>query len=242
MEYVNILSMVMDCDNKTTREYSSLFKDVNTEFFVDSLIISDTPITNKTKDGRFVTLYKEDGCIVLDYLFGGTGSYKSCTKMVKLEFTTDLIEKLVELQPDEPTDFMDDIIDYRKLCMVATFYDLKRDKVDFNQVSKKEQYYVCYFLRKNNDNKYYLQSELRMRNLSQNKNCQIEEVSFFFKIPPTFQRLLNSECQSSFLTELEELDEIENNPELQGLYDFDDIDEDEEFEEYEDIDDDKFTR
>ena len=63
MEYVNVLSIIMDSDDKTTKEFSSLFEDLPTQFFVDSDLLSDTPILNKTSDGRFISVSKFDDII-----------------------------------------------------------------------------------------------------------------------------------------------------------------------------------
>ena len=230
--------MVMDSDTNTTRPFISLLEDVDTQYFVDSSLISDTPITNRTKDGGLIAIYKEDDYIVLDYIFDGTGSVKSCTKKVKLEFATHILAKLNELQQDEPTTLIEDMIEYRQLCMVATVYNLKRDKVDFNQVKEVEQYYVCYFLRKNKQNRYYLQSELKLAKLPKFNNLQVNELSLFFDIKPTFQRQLGN--KTSLLEELKELEELE---EFQDLFDdeYEDEDYDEEIDDFENIENDDFS-
>lgn len=193
MEYVNILSMVMDSDPKTTAEFKSLFNDVDTNFFVDSSLISDTRITNRTNDGRFISLYRDEeyDCIVLEYLLGSTGSTKSCNKKIRIEFIDDLSSHLLGLQPDKLTSIEDDI-DKSQLCMVATIYDLARDKVDFNQILETEKYYVCYYLRKNNNDEYYLESQIRFSNPQTNNNVGIDQFSTLHKIKQTFQRMLNT--------------------------------------------------
>lgn len=246
MEYVNILSLIMDSDTVTTNGFKSLFKDVPTEYFDDSARISDESIMHKTKDDRFICLYRdEQDCIVLDYLTGGTGSIKSCTKKVKLEFSTDATYGIENLPNDEICSMEDDMLDYRKLIMIATTYEHKRDKININYVDEKEQFITYYFIRKNKNNKFYLQSEVWPTKTPKNKDYEINHLTLYFDINPTFQRMLNGNQNRSFLTELEELDEIENNPELKDLYDFEDIDEDDnDFEYYDetDINTDGFTR
>ena len=56
MEYVDILTMVLDSDLKTTKEFTSLQEGVPTQFFEDSARLSDTEIIHKTDDGRYVSL------------------------------------------------------------------------------------------------------------------------------------------------------------------------------------------
>ena len=221
MEYVNILSMIMDSDTRTTKEYQSLFNSVPTEYFADSSLISDEPIVNKTKDGRYICLYKEDDSLVLDYLTDGTGTLKSCTKKVKLEFARDLLSKLTNLASDKITSLEDDILNYRQLVMIATRYDLKRDTVNPNYIHEKELYTIYYFLRKNKENRYYLHSEIWPSKSAKQKNFKLNNFVFFTNIKPTFQRILNN-GKAPFLSEDEELEE------LKDLYEFDDNFEDDE--------------
>lgn len=239
MEYVNILSLVMDSDTRTTNEFKSLFEDMKTEYFDDSSRISDEPIMHRTDDGRYLCLYRENGDIVLDYYINGTGSFKSCTKKIKLEFSSGVKSKLLNLETDEPISLADDIMYHRQLIMIASSFDLTRDKVDPNQVTETEKYVNYYFLRKNKDNHYFLQSEIWPTKLPKHKDVELSSVILYFDILPTFQRMLKTQDVS--ITTVEDLEEIENNPELQDLYDFDDIDEDEEFEYYEDVEDNGFT-
>lgn len=245
MEYVNILSLVMDSDEITTNGFKSLFHNVTTDMFVDSSMISDEPIVKKVRDNRFLCLYRENGYVVLDYFTGGTGSIKSCTKKIKLEFATEVINKLFNLQADEICSLADDILDYRQLIMIATSYNLQRDKVDPNHIIEQEEYTNYYFLRKNQKNHYYLQSEIWPTKPIQHNNSVIDSTVLYFDILPTFQRMLNPNKSRTSLTDLEELKEIKNIEDLKGLYDFDDIDEDDDDFDYydeEDINNDDFTR
>lgn len=196
MEYIDVLSMIMDSDIKTTREYISLFS-VPTGFFVNCEMLSDEPIINKTKDGRFVSVYQLDDIVVLEYYFGGKGSLKSCTKKKKLEFTPDLIEKLLLLRPDKPTTLASDI-HHQQLCMVASVYDLNRDNVDFNQIHKNKKYIVCYYLRKTAKDHYFLQSELRLKNRISG-NCQLNELSTFNDLSYVWQKILLEKTHSPFV-------------------------------------------
>ena len=72
----------------------------------------------------------------------GTGTIKSCTKKVKLEFASDLLNKLTNLTSDKVTSLDDDILNYRQLAMIATRYDLKRDTVNPNYIHEKELYTI----------------------------------------------------------------------------------------------------
>lgn len=189
--------MVMDSDIKTTKEYISLFNDVPTEFFVNSEMLSDEPIVNKTKDGRFVSMCQLDDIVVLEYFIGGTGPIKSCTKKIKLEFVPDLIEKLLLLRPDKPTTIYNDI-HHKQLCMVASVYDLKRDNVDFNQVRSNKKHTVCYYLRKTTNDHYFLQSELRLQNRISG-NCQLNELSTFNDLSYVWQKILLEKTHSPFV-------------------------------------------
>ncbi len=223
MEYVDILSMVVDSDHNTTKDFLPLINDMPTDFFPDSNLLSETAIC-KSQHGQFVEVSKLDDIIVLKFLTDGKGSRKSCTKKVKLEFTPGLDEKLPLLKPNKPTDNIATDLHYQQLCMVATIYSVKRDSVDFNQTISKPQYLICYYLRKNNKNEFFLQSEIRNKHPKTYNNIQVNEFSIFNKIKPTFQRLLSNNYTSSTLTDFEEFDDIE---ELKNLYDFDDVDYDE---------------
>lgn len=229
MEYVNVLSIIMDSDNNTTREYASLFDDIPTQFFVDSDMLSDTPIINQTKDGRFIALSKIDDIIVLEYFINGKGSLKSCTKKIKIEFVPELVEKLLLLQPEKLTNFAEDTL-HHQLCMSATIYDLQRDSVDFNQVIKKKKYTICYYLRKTYKDHYFLQSEIRIPNNIVN-NYQINEISAFYDISPVWQKMLLTTTNSPFIEDFKKRFPEEYYCDSDDLLEFEDCD-DEDCEEF----------
>ena len=237
MEYVDILTMVMDSDTNTTREYRSLLEDVPTQFFVDVNMISDTPIINKTSDGRFVSIYqKEDEDIIcLDYYIGGKGSFKSCTKKIALRFSECVREELEYIDPDVLSSAVDDL-DHYVLCMEATVFDLHRNKVDFNQVNEKERYSVGYNLRKNHKEHYFLESRIYYTKSQQVSNKYLlTESSLFFDIRPTFQRIIKG---SDNLTEAEQLAELDEIAEFFGEdEDCAKIDEYDDYDEYDEYDD-----
>ena len=208
MEYVNILSLVLDSDLNTTKEYTSLFEDVPTQFFVDSNLLSDTPITNKTADGRYVSIYKDDDFIYLEYFTGSKGSIKSCTQKTKLQFSTHVYEEMEDLKDNTLTSSSDDLDQYI-WCMEATIYDLKRDNVDFNQIIEKEKYSVSYHLRKLKNNHFFLESKIwlpKPKNLTNER--VMTEGSLFYDIAPTFQRIIKGEENLTPEERQAELEEI----------------------------------
>lgn len=238
MEYVNILSIIIDSDSSTTKEFSSLFDNVPTQFFADSDMLSDTPIINKTDDGRFVAVSKEDGYVVLEYFVGGKGSFKSCTKKFRIEFVKNLANKLLLLQPDKPTNFEDDIA-HQQLCMAVNVYDLKRDSVDFNQIIETKKYEVCYYLRKNKKDWYILQSELRLQN-TKTGDYAIHEFLTYNEIAPLWQKMLLEKTNSPYMENFKQrfpweastdFDDDEFDDELDDEFDdeFDENFEDDEF-------------
>lgn len=221
MEYVDILSMVMDSDSKTTKEFESLFHGVNTQYFVDSKLLSDEPITNATKDGRFISVYIEDDIIHLEYMFDGTGSLKSCTKKVEFQFSTSVEDELIYLDANTLTSADTDLDQYI-WCMEATVFNLVRDSVDFNQISQKEKYSISYHLRKNKNEHFFLESKLWLSKPYKLNNKYIaNELSVFSDIKPTFQRIIRKNDNISLNEQLAELEEIN---EFFGDVDFDDFD------------------
>jgi len=224
MEYVNILSMVMDSDTKTTREFLSLVEDVPTQYFEDTNRLSDTKIIHQTTDGRYLMLYKDEDVVYLDYYWGGVGSLKSCTKKAALQFNINIKEELEFLDANSFTTEIDDIDQYI-WCMEATIYNLKRDSVDFNQIISTEQYSTSYQLRKNQDNHFFLESKIHLAKVNKsNKNPQIYAMSVFNDIAPDFQRRLRG---NNRLTYKEQLDELEDLSEF--FNDIDDFDASDEF-------------
>ena len=156
MEYVEILAMILKSDDKITKEYCSALKGINTQFFIDKSMIDDTPAYKNTGNG-FIAIYEHEGEIVLEYMFGGTGSIKSCTKKVKFEFNTNLKEDLLDLKPDKLTsDIEDDVFDYSQFCAACTMYNVKRDSVDFNHITETPKYSIDYYIRKFINNEYFL--------------------------------------------------------------------------------------
>ncbi len=241
MEYVNILSMVCDTDKTTTKDLVPLFTDVPTQYFVDSSKLSDTRITNRIDDTRFISVYKDEDldCVKLEYFYEGKGSIKSCKKKIEIEFVSHILEDLAMMEVDHPTTISDDIC-CSQLCMIVTGFDLKRDPIDYNQVHSNQTYCNGYFLRKNKKNEYFLETQINNIKPSIKNNFEINSVSIFNKLPHHFQYLLSNNNPASFIDQTKQLeeDEIEQIEELQGLYDFEDVDYDEEdFEDYdEDLD------
>ena len=237
MEYVNVLTMVMDTDHKTTKGFSSLFEDVPTEFFVDSNLLSDTQIINKTKDGRYVAVYKNDDNVVfLDYFINGKGSIKSCNQKVQFQFNPEIREELKYLDPNTLTTSDNDLDQYI-WCMEATVFDLIRDNVDLNHITEKEKYSISYHLRKNTKNHFYLESKIWFNtNKKLNNQYQITETSIFHDLAPSFQRLIKGSENMSEAEKLAEIDEIKQK--FGDFYDdeyYEDCEDEDEYEnEYED--------
>lgn len=222
MEYVDILSMVTDSDRNTTKDFMPLINDIPTDYFPDSSLLSDTAIIKGTRDGFFVAVSKEDNIIVLKLFSEGTGTQHSCTKKVQLEFVPNLKEKLTFLQSNKPTNNICNDLKYHQLCMVATVYT--RKAVSKGRVPFRAQYTICYYLRKNNKNQFFLQSEIRNKQPQIYNNLQVNEFSIFNKIKTYFQKELNKTYVSNENIEFEEFDNID---ELKDIYDFDDVDYDE---------------
>lgn len=209
MEYIKILSMILDNDKNTTSEYSSIFENVPSQCFVDSKLLSDTPIINPARDGRYISLRKEDGIVVLDYFTGGKGSIKSCTKKAQFEFVRNLSGKLFNLEPDRFTDVFNDLY-CQQLCMAVTIYNLHKNPLNFNQVIEKPEYTVCYYLRKNKNGHHFLQSEIRLKKPAVYKNYQLHEHSLFFDIKPAYQKLIKDAKRHTFFEEIKGLIKREN--------------------------------
>lgn len=223
MEYVNILSMVYDTDKTTTKNLAPLFNSVPTNYFVDSSILSDTPITNKIDDSSFISVYKDEDldCVKLEYYYNGNGSIKSCKNKIEIEFVSHLLEDLPLMEVDHPTSIADDIC-CSQLCMIVTGFELTRDPIDFNQVHSKQKYCNGYFLRKNKNNEYILESQINNLNPVVKNNYTFNSMSLFNKPSYSFQRQLSS--TPSYVDEIKSAKEIDNIEELKNLYDFEDVD------------------
>ena len=144
----------------------------------------------------------------MDYYFGGKGSFKSCTKKAKLQFSTHVRDELEYLDPVTPTNMADDLDQYI-WCMEATIYDLIRDNIDLNHITEKEKYSVSYHLRKNKDNHFFLESKIWFNVKNLTSEYALTESSLFFDITPTFQRIIKGRENMSEDEKLAELEEIE---------------------------------
>ena len=218
MEYVEILAMILKSDDKITKEYCSAIKDINTQFFIDKSMIDDTP-AYKSTGNCFIAIYEQEGEIVLDFMYGGTGSIKSCTKKVKFEFNTNLTKELLDLKHDRLTaNIEDDVFDYSQFCAACTVYNLKRDSVDFNHVTESPKYSIDYYVRKFTNDEYFLQGDLVLVNTIIKNNHSIKRLNLVFNIDPKSQKLLQQYTNSAKHNKLNDRDE----------YGFDDDDEFEE--------------
>lgn len=79
-------------------------------------------------------------------------------------------------------------------------------------------------MRKNNNNKFFLQSEIRDKQPKIYNNLQVNELSIFNKIKPTFQKMLSTNYTPSQLEQFEEFEDIDL---LKDIYEFGDVDYDE---------------
>ena len=223
MEYVNILSIVTDSDRNTTKELMPLINEIPTDYFPDTSMLSNTAIANVTRDGLFVAVSKKDDIVVLKLFSNGEGSLNSCTKKVKIEFIPDLKQKLLLLKPNQPTSNLAHDLQYQQLCMVSTIYSRTPSK-SYKHSPFKAMYTVCYYLRKNTNNQFFLQSEIRNFQPETYNNTTFNELSIFNKIKPIFQRELTMSYNKNDFNDIEEFDDIE---ELKDIYNFDDVDYDE---------------
>ena len=199
MEYVEILAMILNSDDKVTKEYYSAIKGINTQFFIDKSMISDTPTYKSTGNG-FISIYEDQGEIVLDYLFNGTGNIKSCTKKVRFEFNNNLMSELSDLKYDRLTDDIgDDVFDYSQFCAACTMYHLKRDSVDLNHVTETPKYSVDYYLRKLKNNEYFLQADLVFVKPVVRNNVSLYKVNLIFDIDANSQKRLQQYTLASNL-------------------------------------------
>lgn len=226
MKYIEILSMILNSDDKLTRGYASAIKGINTQFFIDKSMISDTPAYKSTGNG-FISIYEHEGEIVVEFMYGGTGRIKSCTKKVKFEFNTNLTKELLDLKHDRLTaDIGDDIFDYSQFCAACTMYNLKRDSVDFNQITEIPQYSVDYYLRKMKNNKYFLQADLFFKKPIAKDGVSLYRLNLIFNIDPNSQKLLQS-----YPTK----DNCDNPDDLDDEFDTDDYDDFDSEYEYDDL-------
>lgn len=231
MEYVEILAMILKSDDKITKEYCSALKGINTQFFIDKSMIDDTPAYKNTGNG-FIAIYEHEREIVLEYMFGGTGSIKSCTKKVKFEFNTNLKEDLLDLKPDKLTsDIEDDVFDYSQFCAACTMYNVKRDSVDFNHITETPKYSIDYYIRKFINNEYFLQGDLTLAKPIVKNNHSLTRLNLIFNIDRNSQKLLQS-----YPTK----DNCDNPDDLDDEFDTDDYDDFDSECEYDDLDESPF--
>ena len=223
MEYVEILSMILNSDDKITKEYYSAIKGINTQFFIDKSMISDTPAYKNTGNG-FIAIYMHEGEIVLEYMFNGAGSIKSCTKKVKFEFNANLVEDLLDLKCDRLTsDIEDDVFDYSQFCAACTVYNLKRDSVDFNQTTETPKYTIDYYLRKTKRGDYFLQGDLIFPKAIVKNKLALNKLNLLFDIDPKSQKLLQHYIQSAKFDSLNDKNfDNEYDEEYDKEYDYDD--------------------
>ena len=198
MNYIEILSMILNSDDKLTKDYAPLLQSIDTRFFVDKSLISDTPSYQNTGKG-FIAIYERESEVVLEFMFGGPGSIKSCTKKVVLCFSSCIGDELKTLRPDQLTnDIVKDVFDLSIFCMNCTAYNLQRDSVDHNQIIEKEIYSIDYYLRKNKNNKYFLQADLLYKkplllhkdNITKNRMELNKSTIPFIIVSPDFQNIL----------------------------------------------------
>lgn len=215
MNYVEILSMILNSDGKLTKDYASLLQSIDTRFFIDESLISDTPYFQNTGKG-FIAIYKHEGEVVLEFMHGGS-SIKSCTKKVVLSFSSCLGNEVKTLKPDHLTnDIIKDTFELSSFCMNCTAYNLKRDSVDFNQIIETEIYSIDYYLRKNNNNKYFLQADLSFKKPITKNNIKLNRATIpFIMVSPDFQNILRDYVNPSsngFGDMIDDFDEdIDNN-------------------------------
>ena len=169
--------MVCDTDKITTKDLVPLFTSVPTQYFVDSRRLSDTHITNKIDDSRFISVYKDEDldCVKLEYYYNGKGSIKSCKKKIEIEFVSHILEDLALIEVNHPTTITDDIC-CSQLCMIVTGFEMKRDPIDYNQVYSNQTYCNGYFLRKNTKGEFIFETQINNIRPETKNNCQINTI------------------------------------------------------------------
>lgn len=215
MEYVEILSMILNSDDKLTKEYAHAIKGINTQFFIDQSMISDTCSFKNTGNG-YISIYEDGGDIIMEYAYGGTGSIKSCTKLIEFVFNPNLKRELSNLKIDILTSDISKEPDRTQFCAVCRMYNLKRDPVDFNHITKTKDYTAEYYLRKMANNEYLLQAYLILAKPIIKNNHALTNLNLIFDIAPKYQNILKSYAKPLNTVDL-------NNQEL-NLDDYDDFD------------------
>ena len=185
LDYINILSMILDSDKHTTREFASLDNSVPTQFFVDTDDLTDKPTTFKIDDERFISLRMIDHDIVrLEYYLNCKGSAITCSKMIRIEFFKDIEDLIPVLAPTKKS--VDGVF-----CAFVHMFDFP-NSLSCSPSRKNEKYYTKYSIHKNDKNHYFLQSEMNFYDKVIN-NYVINSFSRFYDISPQYQSML-AEC------------------------------------------------
>lgn len=201
MEYVEILSMILNSDNNLTKEYAHAIKGINTQFFTDSSMISDSSPFKNTGNG-YISIYEDGGDIIMEYIYGGTGSIKSCTRLIEFVFNPNLKDELPNLKIDILTGDPDKEPDRSQFCAVCTMYNLKRDPIDFNHVTKIKDYSAEYYLRKMTNGEYLLQAYLVLAKPIIKNNHALTNLNLIFDVDPKSQSILKSYSKSTDVFDL----------------------------------------
>lgn len=97
MNYKEILLMILNSDDKLSKEYAPILKDIDTQILPDISNIDDTCSFVRTGKG-FIAVYMDGGDVIMEYVYGGTGSFKSCTKLIEFVFNPNLEYELPNLK------------------------------------------------------------------------------------------------------------------------------------------------
>lgn len=197
MNYKEILLMILNSDDKLSKEYAPILKDIDTQILPDISNIDDTCSFVRTGKG-FIAVYMDGGDVIMEYVYGGTGSFKSCTKLIEFVFNPNLEYELPNLKTDKLSNNVLDEVKRTQFCASCTMFNLKRDTIVINHVTKIKNYVIEYNLRKMQNNDYLLHGYLTLcKPICKNNNYTLTNLNVVFTIAPEYQSTLKSYSNST---------------------------------------------